>query len=159
MKMVRNLAASERRGTPTTGYDAAVSRMLGPDTRAILTAVDQETDKAALADFAAKYVKINRWVDMSDGSRGLYIGADNFAFPVPLVKAASGQWYFDGVAGAEETRLCSGFFSQNRISILMGTLLLPRCSHHPCGRSGSSPSEIRRVQVAAIRVLRCDLSL
>ncbi len=47
---------------------------------------------------------MNRWVDMTDGSRVLYIGADNFAFPVPLVKNASGQWYFDAVAGAEEIR-------------------------------------------------------
>jgi hypothetical protein len=29
---------------------------------------------------------------MSDGSRILYIGADNFAFPVPLAKNADGQW-------------------------------------------------------------------
>jgi hypothetical protein len=47
---------------------------------------------------------MNRWVDMTDGSRVLYIGADNFAFPVPLAKNASRQWYFDAVAGAEEIR-------------------------------------------------------
>jgi len=47
---------------------------------------------------------MNRWVDMTDGSRVLYVGADNFAFPVPLAKNSSGQWYFDGVAGAEEIR-------------------------------------------------------
>ena len=54
--------------------------------------------------FATKYAKMNRWVDMTDGSRVLYIGADNFAFPVPLAKNSSGQWYFDGIAGAEEVR-------------------------------------------------------
>ena len=47
---------------------------------------------------------MNRWVDMTDGSRVLYIGADNFAFPVPLAKDSSGQWYFDAVAGAQEIR-------------------------------------------------------
>ena len=47
---------------------------------------------------------MNRWVDMTDGSRVLYIGADNFAFPVPLAKNSSGQWYFDAVAGAQEIR-------------------------------------------------------
>ena len=47
---------------------------------------------------------MNRWVDMTDGSRVLYIGADNFAFPVPLTKNSSGRWYFDAVAGAEEIR-------------------------------------------------------
>ena len=54
--------------------------------------------------FASKYEKMNRWVDMTDGSRVLYIGADNFAFPVPLAKNSTGQWYFDAVAGAEEVR-------------------------------------------------------
>src|SRR5208337_364053 len=51
-----------------------------------------------------KYQQMNRWLDMSDGSRVLYIGADNFAFPVPLAKNASGNWYFDVVAGAQEIR-------------------------------------------------------
>ncbi len=69
-----------------------------------MTTGDTEADKAALDGFATKYSQMNRWVDMSDGSRVLYIGADNFAFPVPLAKNSSGQWYFDAVAGAEEVR-------------------------------------------------------
>ena len=32
----------------------------------------------------------------------LLIGADNFAFPIPLKKNAGGQWYFDTVAGKDE---------------------------------------------------------
>src|SRR5208337_3089963 len=32
------------------------------------------------------------------------IGADNFAFPVPLAQDSSGRWYFNGIAGAEEVR-------------------------------------------------------
>jgi hypothetical protein len=32
----------------------------------------------------------------------LYLGADNFPFPVPLEKNASGQWYFDTGEGADE---------------------------------------------------------
>jgi len=78
--------------------------ILGIDTKVLLSAGDKEADKAALKDFASKYEKMNRWVDMTDGSRVLYIGADNFVFPVPLAENASGQWHFDGVAGAEEVR-------------------------------------------------------
>ena len=55
-------------------------------------------------DLFSKYQQMNRLVDMSDGSRVLYIGADNFAFPVPLAKNVSGSWYFDAVAGAQEIR-------------------------------------------------------
>ncbi|MGA3211796.1 MAG: DUF2950 family protein [Terriglobales bacterium] len=78
--------------------------ILGAKTKALLTTGDKETDKAAMAAFASKYEKMNRWIEMNDGSRVLYIGADNFAFPVPLAKNSAGQWYFDGVAGAEEVR-------------------------------------------------------
>jgi hypothetical protein len=88
----------------TNGDEAEVDKILGIDTRVLLSTGDQEVDKAALLAFAKKYEKMNRWVDMTDGSRVLYIGADNFAFPVPLAKSPSGRWYFDGVAGAEEVR-------------------------------------------------------
>jgi hypothetical protein len=87
-----------------TGDETAVAEILGLDTKVLLSAGDKEADKSALEAFASKYDKMNRWVDMTDGSRVLYIGADNFAFPVPLAKNASRQWYFDAVAGAEEIR-------------------------------------------------------
>jgi hypothetical protein len=88
-----------------SGDETAVAGILGLDTKVLLSAGDKEADKAALEAFASKYEKMNRWVDMTDGSRVLYIGADNFAFPVPLAKNASRQWYFDAVAGAEEIRV------------------------------------------------------
>src|SRR5580658_2273896 len=87
-----------------SGNETAVAEILGLDTKVLLSAGDKEVDKAALEAFASKYEKMNRWIDMTDGSRVLYIGADNFAFPVPLAKNASRQWYFDAVAGAEEIR-------------------------------------------------------
>jgi hypothetical protein len=87
-----------------SGDETAVAEILGLDTKVLLSTGDKEADKSALETFASKYEKMNRWVDMTDGSRVLYIGADNFAFPVPLAKNASRQWYFDAVAGAEEIR-------------------------------------------------------
>lgn len=82
----------------------ALGRILGPDTMALLMSGDSESDKTAVSSFASKYQQMNRWVDMTDGSRVLYIGADNFAFPVPLAKNSSGLWYFDAIAGAQEVR-------------------------------------------------------
>ncbi len=93
------LAAAASRSDET-----ALERILGVNTKALLSTGDKDADKAAMEAFATKYAKMNRWVDMTDGSRVLYIGADNFAFPVPLAKNSSGQWYFDGIAGAEEVR-------------------------------------------------------
>ncbi|MFY9844344.1 MAG: DUF2950 family protein, partial [Terriglobales bacterium] len=87
-----------------TNDHTALSQVLGFETKGLLITGDSEVDKVTLDAFAAKYEQMNRWVDMSDGSRVLYIGADNFAFPVPLAKNSSGQWYFDAVAGAHEVR-------------------------------------------------------
>jgi len=84
--------------------EIALSGMLGLDTRMLLSSGSQQQDKAELRAFAGKYDQMNRWVDMSDGTRVLYIGADNFAFPVPLAQDSSGRWYFDGIAGAQEIR-------------------------------------------------------
>jgi hypothetical protein len=87
-----------------SGDRAELAKVLGVETKNLLLTGDTDADKAAIDGFAQKYQQMNRWVDMSDGSRVLYIGADSFAFPVPLAKNASGKWYFDGVAGAQELR-------------------------------------------------------
>jgi hypothetical protein len=84
--------------------EKALTTVLGNEAKILITSGDRESDKAAMQQFFSKYQQMNRWVDMSDGSRVLYIGADNFAFPVPLAKNASGSWYFDAVAGSEEIR-------------------------------------------------------
>jgi hypothetical protein len=84
--------------------ETELTKVLGGEAKGLITSGDSESDKAAMQQFFSKYQQMNRWVDMSDGSRVLYIGADNFAFPVPLAKNASGSWYFDAVAGAQEIR-------------------------------------------------------
>jgi hypothetical protein len=97
-------AGSALANAAKTGDQTALSQILGLKAKALLTTGDSETDRAATDSFASKYQKMNRWVEMTDGSRVLYIGPDNFAFPVPLAKNSSGQWYFDAVAGAQEVR-------------------------------------------------------
>ena len=47
----------------------------------------------------SKYNRMNRWVAMTDGTEVLYIGADNYPFPIPLAKDSDSRWYFDTGAG------------------------------------------------------------
>jgi len=42
---------------------------------------------------------------MTDGSQVLYVGADNYPFPIPLAQDSSSRWYFDATAGDEELRV------------------------------------------------------
>jgi hypothetical protein len=84
------------------GDEKALAQILGPESKAILNSGDAEEDQAALASFAKKYERMNRWVTMTDGSRVLYIGADNYAYPIPLAQNASSKWCFNTAAGKGE---------------------------------------------------------
>jgi hypothetical protein len=84
--------------------DGAVGRILGPKAKPLLSSGDPAVDAAAIDSFGKKYDRMNRLVAMTDGSQVLYIGADNYPFPVPLVLDASSQWRFDGNKGDEELR-------------------------------------------------------
>jgi hypothetical protein len=84
--------------------DTAVTQILGPKAKALVSSGDPAEDAAAADSFAKKYDRMNRWVSMTDGSQVLYIGADNYAFPIPLAQDPSSKWYFNAAAGDEELR-------------------------------------------------------
>ncbi len=84
------------------GEETKLAQVLGPDSTAIVFSGDPAEDRAALAEFAAKYDRMNRWVTMTDGSRVLYIGADKYPYPIPLALNSSSQWYFNTSAGKDE---------------------------------------------------------
>ena len=85
------------------GDKAAISKVLGAQSVDLLLAGDDAAaTKAATDSFAAKYEQMNRWVPMKNGSQILYIGADNYAFPIPLAKDSAGKWKFDYAAGRQE---------------------------------------------------------
>jgi hypothetical protein len=84
--------------------DGAVAQILGPKAKTLVSSGDPAEDAAAIGSFGKKFDRMNRWVPMTDGSQVLYIGADNYPFPVPLLKDASSKWYFDGGTADEEIR-------------------------------------------------------
>ena len=51
--------------------------------------------------FVQKYQEMHRWVRESGGVRTLYVGAENWPFPIPLV-LRNGVWRFDPEAGSDE---------------------------------------------------------
>ena len=84
--------------------DKAITQVLGPKAKTLVSSGDSMEDATATDSFAKKYDRMNRWVAMSDGSQVLYIGADNYPFPIPLAQDGSSRWYFDANAGDEELR-------------------------------------------------------
>src|SRR6266849_382091 len=59
---------------------------------------DEVEDKLERERFTQKYQEMHRLVREPDGSTVLYIGAENWPFPIPLV-SKNGAWYFDSDTG------------------------------------------------------------
>jgi hypothetical protein len=75
-------------------------------------------DKKNKEFFLQHYEQMNRWGKETNGDQTLFLGADNWPFPIPLKKNASGQWYFDTKAGADEVlfrRIGSNEFAAIRV--------------------------------------------
>jgi hypothetical protein len=80
----------------------SLTGVLGPYAGTILHTGDEVADKALIANFISRYDQMHRVVIEPDGTATLYIGAENWPTPIPLVKNNSGGWYFDTENGKKE---------------------------------------------------------
>jgi hypothetical protein len=67
----------------------------------VTSSSDDVEDKLERERFSQKYQEMHRLVREADGSTVLYIGAENWPFPIPLV-SNNGTWYFDSKTGMQE---------------------------------------------------------
>jgi hypothetical protein len=94
--------ASNALFTAVQGNDeSAILAILGPDGQRIVSSGDDAEDATDRANFVQKYQEMHRFVKEPDGTTTLYIGAENWPTPIPLVNAAN-SWYFDTEAGKKE---------------------------------------------------------
>src|SRR6266576_956092 len=82
------------------GDEQALETILGAGTE-VTSSSDKEEDKLEREQFCQKYKEMHRLVQEPDGSTVLYIGAENWPFPIPLV-ANNGEWHFDSGRGKQE---------------------------------------------------------
>lgn len=80
----------------------AVVAVLGASSESVIHSGDPVQDKKNLTDFLRRYEQMNRTGKQTNGSRVLYLGADNWPFPIPLKQNASKKWYFDSAVGKQE---------------------------------------------------------
>lgn len=85
-----------------SGDQNALLSIFGPESKPVIFSGDSVQDKATVDAFVTAYGTMHRWRKMPDGAQVLLIGADNFAFPIPLKKNSDGQWFFDTAAGQDE---------------------------------------------------------
>ena len=83
--------------------EQAIANILGAATE-LTTSQNPSQDRVERELFVQKYQEMHRLHREADGSIILYIGAENWPFPVPLVNR-NGAWYFDPEAGRKEVLL------------------------------------------------------
>jgi hypothetical protein len=67
----------------------------------VTSSKDEVEDQLERDRFSQKYQEMHRLVREANGNTVLYIGAENWPFPIPLV-SRNGAWYFDSDSGKQE---------------------------------------------------------
>lgn len=76
--------------------------ILGPDARDLFEGLsDNEGATEDRLRFVEKYEQMHRLVREPDHTVALYVGAENWPLPIPLVHY-NGEWYFDPALGKQE---------------------------------------------------------
>jgi len=81
--------------------EKALLDILGLDGKNIISSGDPAADMNERVGFVVKYQEMHRYAKDADGTTILYVGAENWPFPIPLVND-HGSWYFDTLAGRDE---------------------------------------------------------
>ncbi len=95
--------------------EKAMLDILGPNGKQIVSSGDDAEDAQSRANFVQRYQQMHRLVKEPDGKTILYIGAENWPTPIPLVNVSS-LWYFDTEAGKKE--ILSRRIGRNEISTI-----------------------------------------
>lgn len=80
----------------------ALAVILGSNANDLLRTGDDVADKKMQDDFIRRYDQMHRVVIEPDQTVTLYIGAENWPLPIPIVENSSGAWYFGTESGKKE---------------------------------------------------------
>jgi hypothetical protein len=81
--------------------EQALLEIFGPEGKEVISSGDAVEDVESRATFVKRYQQMHRLVMEPDGTTTLYVGAENWPTPMPLVNKGN-TWYFDTAAGKRE---------------------------------------------------------
>jgi hypothetical protein len=84
--------------------ERALLDILGSAGKEVVSSGDPTEDMDHRVGFVVKYKQMHRLAKELEGTTILYVGAENWPFPIPLV-SKDGAWFFDTDAGKEEILL------------------------------------------------------
>jgi Protein of unknown function (DUF2950) len=84
--------------------EAELLLILGPDAKEIVEwSNDANERREERAEFVRSFDQMHRLMKEPDSTVALYVGADNWPLPIPIVEY-KGAWYFDADLGQQEIR-------------------------------------------------------
>jgi hypothetical protein len=107
--------------------ERAVREILGGGSE-LISSKDKVEDALDRDRFVQKYQEMHRLVRGSDGITTLYIGAENWPFPVPLA-SRNGTWRFESKVGSEEIRFRR--IGENEVAAIGMCVTLVTAEIHP----------------------------
>jgi hypothetical protein len=128
--------------------DRAVREILGGGS-GLISSNDKVEDALDRERFAQKYQEMHRLVRDSGGITTLYIGAENWPFPVPLV-SRNGLWRFESKVGSEEIQFRR--IGENEVTAIGMCATLAMAETHP----GSDSEADRLVKTLLPQVERAN---
>lgn len=78
-----------------------VHLMLGPEWKELVSG-DKVEDANAFKEFAQRADEHTRLQKQDDSTSIIYVGNDDWPFPIPIAKTPDGKWFFDTEAGKTE---------------------------------------------------------
>jgi hypothetical protein len=78
-----------------------VHQLLGPAWKELLSG-DKVEDANAFKEFADRATERTHLEKLDGGSSILYVGNDNWPFPIPIAKSSGGKWFLDTETGKTE---------------------------------------------------------
>jgi Protein of unknown function (DUF2950) len=107
--------------------ERAVTKILGEGS-GLVRSEDQTDEALEREHFVQKYQEMHRWVRASEGIATLYVGAENWPFPIPLV-SRKGVWRFDSKAGSDE--ILFRRIGENEVTAIVACNTLAAQRAHP----------------------------
>jgi len=125
-------------------YDAAKNndtnelvRIFGPESKELLSSGDPNADARDRQRIMQKYEEMHRLVTDTDKSVKVYLGAENWPFPIPLVKKGK-AWVFDTAAGKNEVLFRRIGRNEFATIDVLGELVQAQKEYHSAPRDGAT---------------------
>lgn len=120
------------------GDSQAIVAIFGSNGNQIIHTGDDVADKNMADNFIRRYEEMHRVVIEPDGTATLYIGAENWPFPISLVKNGGSAWFFDTESGKTEILQRRVGTNENDAIEILETLVLAQQDYGSALRDGDT---------------------